>query len=117
LLKLASVRVPAGPLLFFQTIGMVPVAILLLLSHSAREVRNGMGVVYSLLNGVITGGGILCLMEAYRLGGDVSVATVITSLYPLVTCLLAALFLRERLSRRQKLGMIAATLSIVLFAW
>lgn len=116
LLKLASVRIPAEPLLFLQTIGMAPVAVLLLLSRSGREVRNGRGVLYSLLNGVITGGGILCLMVAYRRGGDVSVATVITSLYPLVTCLLAALFLQERLSRRQKLGMIAATLSIVLFA-
>lgn len=115
-LKLGSAGIPAGPLLFLQTIGMAPVAICLLPLRSTRDVRSGKGIVFSLLNGAITGVGILCLMEAFRRGGDVSVATVISSLYPLVTFLLAAVLLHERLTGRQKLGMVAAVLSIVLFA-
>ena len=71
---------------------------------------------YSLLNGLITGIGILFLLLAYRLGGNTTVVSVSTSLYPLVTCALAFALLRERLTRRQWLGLGLSVASIVLFA-
>jgi len=42
--------------------------------------------------------------------------SVSTSLYPLVTCALAFALLRERLTRRQWLGLGLSVASIVLFA-
>jgi drug/metabolite transporter (DMT)-like permease len=46
--------------------------------------------------------------------GDFAVAVILSSLYPVVTTLLAALFLHERLRPIQILGVVLATLSIVL---
>jgi drug/metabolite transporter (DMT)-like permease len=46
--------------------------------------------------------------------GDFPVAVVLSSLYPVVTTLLAAVFLHERLRRIQLLGVVLATVSVVL---
>jgi drug/metabolite transporter (DMT)-like permease len=45
---------------------------------------------------------------------DLSVAVVLSSLYPIVTTLLATIFLRERLGPLQILGVVLATLSVPL---
>jgi bacterial/archaeal transporter family protein len=116
LLKIGSVEIPGKPVLFLQTAGMVPVALLLLLRGSLRGPQNKVGVVYSLLNGIITGVGILCLLAAYRSGGNTSVVAVTTSLYPLVTFALAVPLLREKITKSQVLGLILATVSITIFA-
>ncbi len=46
--------------------------------------------------------------------GDFAVAVILASLYPVVTTLLAALFLRERLTRLQLVGVMLATVSVIL---
>lgn len=117
LLKIGSVEIPGAPALFLQTAGMVPLALILLLAGSVRGAHDRKGIVYSLLNGVITGGGILCLLAAYRRGGNTSVVAVTTALYPLVTFALAVIFLREKLTKVQCLGVVLATVSIVLFSF
>jgi drug/metabolite transporter (DMT)-like permease len=60
--------------------------------------------------------GILFLLAAYRRGGNTSVVAVTSSLYPLVTLILAGFLLREKLTRSQTLGVILATVSVVLFS-
>jgi bacterial/archaeal transporter family protein len=117
LLKIGSIEIPSQPALFLQTAGMAPLAVVLLLTGAVRGSQNRKGVIYSLLNGAITGAGILFLLAAYRQGGNTSVVAVTTSLYPLVTLILAVLFLREKLTRQQTLGVILATISIVFFSF
>lgn len=116
LLKMGSVEIPSEPSLFVQTMGMVPLALILVLAGAGRGPQSKLGIVYSLLNGIITGIGILCLLAAYRSGGNTSVVAVTTSLYPLVTFALAVPLLRERLTKLQILGLALATVSIVLFS-
>ncbi len=116
LLKIGSVEIPSEPSLFLQTAGMVPLALILLLAGSHRGPQNKKGIAYSLLNGVISGAGILCLLFAYRSGGNTSVVSVTTALYPLVTFALAFVLLREKLTPSQMLGLILATVSIILFS-
>jgi transporter family protein len=117
LLKLGSLQIPDAPALFLQTLGMLPLALLLLAAGTVRGRQDRRGVVYSLLNGSITGIGILFLLAAYRAGGNTAVVSVTTALYPLVTCALAFALLRERLTRRQWLGLSLSVAAIVLFAW
>jgi len=115
-LKIGSVEIPSEPALFLQTVGMVPLAAILLLTGSGAGPRNKKGVAYSLLNGIISGIGILYLLAAYRSGGNTSIVAVTSSLYPLVTFALAFFLLREKLTRVQMLGLILATASIVIFS-
>jgi uncharacterized membrane protein len=115
-LKIGSVEIPSEPSLFVQTAGMVPLAAILVLAGSASGSRSKKGIAYSLLNGIITGIGILCLLAAYRSGGNTSVVAVTSSLYPLVTFALAVFLLREKLTKVQMLGLILATASIVIFS-
>jgi len=115
-LKLGSEEIPAEPTLFLQTAGMIPVALALLLNESVRTSSDRKGIGYSILNGIITGAGILCLLAAYRKGGNTSVVAVTTSLYPLVTFALAMVLLREKLTKTQLAGMALATVSIVIFS-
>jgi len=117
LLKLGSLQIPDAPALFLQTLGMLPLALLLLATGSVRGPQDRRGVIYSLLNGSITGIGILFLLAAYRTGGNTAVVSVTTALYPLVTCALAFGLLRERLTNRQWLGLFLSVVAIVMFAW
>jgi transporter family protein len=117
LLKLGSLEIPDAPALFLQTLGMLPLALLLIAAGAVRGRQDRRGVIYSLLNGAITGIGILFLLAAYRTGGNTAVVSVTTALYPLVTCALAFAFLRERLTGRQWLGLGLSVAAIVLFAW
>jgi transporter family protein len=117
LLKLGSLDIPDAPALFLQTIGMLPLALLLFAAGAVRGAQDRRGVIYSLLNGAITGIGILFLLAAYRTGGNTAVVSVTTALYPLVTCALAFALLRERLTGRQWLGLALSVAAIVLFAW
>jgi uncharacterized membrane protein len=116
LLKIGSEEIPSEPSLFLQTTGMIPLAVILVIAGSSRGSQSKLGIVYSLLNGIITGIGILCLLAAYRSGGNTSVVAVTTSLYPLVTFALAVPLLREKLTALQICGLLLATISIVLFS-
>ena len=117
LLKIGSVEIPSEPSLFVQTAGMVPLAVVLVVAGSVPGRDSRKGIVYSLLNGIITGAGILCLLAAYRSGGNTSVVAVTSSLYPLVTFALAVPLLREKLTGLQIAGLILATISIVIFSF
>ncbi len=85
LLKLGSEEIPSEVSLFVQNAGMVPLALIILTGGFAKEQGSRKGIAYSLANGIITGLGVLALLAAYRSGGNTSVVSVATSLYPLVT--------------------------------
>lgn len=69
-------------------------------------------VVFS---GLLDGSGVALYVLALRLG-DMSIAAVLTSLYPAATVLLALGVLRERLQRSQYAGMALALAGVVLIA-
>lgn len=115
-LKIGSIEIPSGPSLFLQSAGMVPLALVLAVAPTVRASRSKKGIGYSLLNGLITGVGILCLLAAYRAGGNTSVVAVTTALYPLITFALAVPLLHEKITKLQMLGLGLATISIVIFS-
>lgn len=114
--KLGSNQIPASTMQFLFTFGFAPVALLVLLVKPVKFEKNIKGISYSLANGILAGIGGLTLFAAYRSGGNTSVITAATALYPLITVVLAILVLRERLNWLQMVGLGFAVVAIIIFS-
>jgi uncharacterized membrane protein len=114
--KLGSDEIPASAMQFLFAFGFIPVALLVLVVKPVKFEKSLKGIAYSLGNGVLAGIGGLALFAAYRSGGNTSVITAATALYPLITVILAILLLRERLTRLQVVGLGFAVVAIIIFS-
>jgi len=104
--KIGSVAASPLQMQILFTLGMLPVALGMLVQMRGKLDRNREGVTYGLLSGVATGVGTLGYYAALR-EQNASVVTPLTGVFPVLTVLLAFLFLGERLSGRQWLGRVA----------
>jgi bacterial/archaeal transporter family protein len=84
-------------------------------SAEKRAARR-MGVFWAFLTGILGGVGNLAFFQAMVEGGKASVVAPVTALFPMVTVLLALIFLRERLGRVQWAGLALAFLAIYLLS-
>lgn len=114
--KLGSNEISASAMQFIFAFGFIPVALLVLVLKPIKFERSVKGISYGLGNGVLSGIGGLALFAAYRSGGNTSVITAATALYPLITVVLAILVLRERLSWLQVVGLGFAVAAIIIFS-
>lgn len=114
--KLGSDEIPASAMQFIFAFGFIPVAVLVLVVKPLKFERSLRGIAYGLGNGVLAGIGGLALFAAYRSGGNTSVITAATALYPLITVVLAILVLRERLNWTQLVGLGFAVAAIIIFS-
>jgi bacterial/archaeal transporter family protein len=114
--KLGSREIPPETMQFLFTLGTIPVGIALLIARGFRLEKSPKGITYGVLNGVLSGAGGLALFAAYHTGGNTSLITTATALYPMVTVVLAVLILRERFRPIQALGLAFAAIAIVIFA-
>ncbi|NDY42054.1 EamA family transporter [Dissulfurirhabdus thermomarina] len=114
--KLAVRHIPPGSALVFEALG-----ILLVGGAAAAWIGRGLqydprGAVPAVLTGVFGGIGLYFFFGAAR-SGPISLVAPLTALYPLVTLVLAVLFLGERLSWQQGLGVALAVAAGVLLSW
>ena len=114
--KRGSNEISASAMQFLFAFGFIPVALLVLVLKPVKFEKSVKGIFYSLGNGVLAGIGGLALFAAYRSGGNTSVITAATALYPLVTVVLAILILRERLTWLQVVGLGFAVVAIIIFS-
>lgn len=114
--KLGSQEIPPETMQYLFAIGTVPIAIVLLAMRRGRLEKNAKGIFYGVTNGVLSGIGGLALFAAYHTGGDTSLITCASALYPLVTVLLAAVVLHERLRAVQFVGLAFAAAAFVIFS-
>lgn len=117
LAKLGSNEIPADASQFLFAWGMLPVALVLLAGRRFRLERNGKGIFYGVSCGVLAAIGGWALFAAYRTGGNTSVITVVTAMYPLFSVVLAMLVLHERLTKWHFIGLGFAAASFVIFAF
>ena len=74
------------------------------------------GIVYGILNGVLSGVGGLALFAAYHTNGNTTLITATTALYPMITVVLAITILREQFRPIQAVGLLFAAIAIVIFS-
>jgi drug/metabolite transporter (DMT)-like permease len=101
------------PMVASRTGGVLILTVYVLLSRTSWK-ANKAAYVLIVLNGLLDIGGNIFFVLAGQ-AGRLDVSAVLSSLYPGATVLLAWVFLRERLSRTQWAGILAALVAIVLF--
>ena len=105
--------------LFFQaacTTGLLPVVSLFLFSRNLLAgTGRRRGAALAFASGLCAALGNLGYLEALRRGGETSVVYPLTGIYPLVTVVLAGLFLKERMNRVQVVGIVLALAAVTLF--
>jgi drug/metabolite transporter (DMT)-like permease len=97
----------------FSTLGILPVmGAMLALRGFRRGERKRRGAALAFAAGLLVGLGNIAYYHAFSAGAKASVAASLTALYPVVTIVLAFVFLKEKLRAPQIAG-IAATLAAI----
>jgi drug/metabolite transporter (DMT)-like permease len=103
------------PLVAARTASLTMMTALVLLNRKAANFPRRGTLLVVLLSGVMDAAGNAFFVLAAQVG-RLDVATVISSLYPASTILLAAVVLKERVTRLQVVGIVAALAAIALIA-
>ena len=112
--KLATNHIDARSVTIYNSVGVVITAAVILALGFRPEWHNK-GTTYGVLTGVFgTLGGIFFLFALTK--GKVSVVLPAAALYPVLTTALAVIFLRERLTRLQGVGVLFALAAVLLFS-
>lgn len=111
LAKLGSDRVSPVDMQILFTIGMLPLVALAFISAGRKVDTDKLGAACGVLNGVLAGLGGLAYFAAMK-SGKASLVGPVTSLFPLLTVLLAVTLLKERMNRIQVAGVLLALASI-----
>lgn len=114
--KLGSREVPPNTMQFLFTVGTVPVGLALFIARRGKLEKSPRGIVYGMLNGVLSGVGGLALFAAYHTNGNTTLITSATALYPMITVVLAITILREHFRPIQALGLVFAAVAIIIFS-
>lgn len=119
--KVASAGVDAYVNQLLYTAGLAPILVFVawkVHKRSAGEKRDGRksGVFWAFLTGILGGVGNIAFFQALVMGGKASVVAPVTALFPIVTVLLALIFLKERLGRTQWVGLALAFVAIYLLS-
>ncbi len=102
-----------------STIGTVLYIILIPLGFLFMKVNtqvNASGIMWATLAALCTCAGSLGYFYALRNGGGAGVTTALTSLYPALTLIISAAFLKEALSLKQGVGILLALISFYLLS-
>jgi drug/metabolite transporter (DMT)-like permease len=100
-------------LVFRGTVGLLTFAAWLVLRPPLAAARGSLGVIA--LIGIMDTAGNTLFAAASSLG-EVSVVSVLATLYPVTTVALAAIVLSERVNRLQGVGVVAALTGVVLIS-
>lgn len=113
--KLAVSYISPQSAIIYQVLGGLFVGIVSLAILNFKPETHPMGIVYAFLTGIT---GVLGTLFYYAAAsrGQISIVVSLTALYPLITILLAIIFLHETLVLKQVIGLCFAVAAIVLLA-
>lgn len=111
--KIGSDRASPAQMQILFTIGMLPVVAIAL---SRRNIgRDRLGIGYGVLIGVLAGLGGMAYFAAMK-NGEASLVGPVTSLFPLLTVVLAVFILKERMNPVQIAGIGLGLTAIVILS-
>jgi transporter family protein len=113
--KLAVAYLDPRSALIYQTLGGLLVGLVVLASLKFAPEYHPRGALFAVLTGIAGVGGTLCFLAAAE-RGRISLVVSLSALYPLITILLAVLFLKEPLTGKHLAGMACAILAILLLS-
>ena len=114
--KLIGESVTAAQSQALSTLGLIPVILALGCSKKLTSTGNRRrGIINAFLAGALTCAGNVAYYRALNVGGKASTVVPLTALYPLVTIVLAMIFLRERLNRIQLGGIVLSLAALCFF--
>lgn len=113
--KIAVTYITPQSALIYEVAGAMLIGLLTLYLVGFRPDTHPKGVLFAILTGVAGMLGTLFYFAAAT-KGKITVVVSMTALYPLITILLAAIFLKEPVTVKQIFGMFFALLAIVLLA-
>lgn len=114
--KAVSAELPAWQLQVLSLLGVAPVVLALFRKVKLPEhTRERQALYWSLGAGLLGSVGNLACFQAMSAGGKAAAVVPLTSLYPITTIVLALLFLNERPSLVQTIGLCLSLVAIWLF--
>lgn len=115
--ELGTREIPDRTMYFLFIWGALPVGLVLLATRKFRVEKSGKGIGFSLTFGILGGiGQWLYFIALEDPMANTAVIAVLTGLYSMITVVLAVIFLRERLNRRQVAGLAFAVAAILIFS-
>jgi bacterial/archaeal transporter family protein len=114
--KLATNRVPAEAAFVTFAAGFIPCVVLIPSFEPLPNPLAAMPVFWAVAGGLLNGLGVVATLAAYRRGGKASLVTPLAAIYPVITVLLALIFLGEKLVVAQIIGIVLATVGGILMA-
>lgn len=113
--KLAVNYIDPRSALIYEVLGAILVGAVVLAMVGFQPQSHPYGILFGVLTGIAGMTGTLFYFAAAS-RGRISVVVSLTALYPLVTIVLAALFLREPITIKQCFGMGCAVLALFLLS-
>lgn len=114
--RLALDSIPPMQTTVFQTLGILIVTLCLVRFDTGKTDFNFAGNLYAILTGVMFTLGSVLFFVATEQKGKVSIVITLTSLYPIITIILACLLLKEHLNLKQCCGMALAICAMYLLS-
>ena len=111
----ASALLDPRSVMWFSSIGIFIAGFCCLVSLHFKPQFSNYGVSVSVLTGLTNGLGTLCFIAALRIGPIIPII-MITALYPMVSILLAILFLHQIITTKQFIGILFSLVAIYCLA-
>ena len=111
--KIAVSYISPQSALIYEVVGALLVGVVTLYLVDFHPPHHPKGVLFAVLTGIAGMAGTLFFFVAAQ-KGKISLVVSLTALYPLITILLAAIFLKESLTLQQIFGLLLALCAIVL---
>jgi bacterial/archaeal transporter family protein len=115
LAKLGSASASPSAMQVLFTVGMMPLVIAAFFKNKRGVETDARGIAYGTANGMLSGLGGLAYFAA-MVSGKAALVGPVTALYPLVTVLLAAVVLKEKLNLLQIAGIATAVIAVALLS-